>query len=242
MPAKKLNEPKVTLNSLRPTDVQWRNFREGRNAPYWNAAMLSLQVNPTPQNKTILKNEYPDVYQECKSRLTILLRRRLSYPAIRAISTDKANVLPRNLFVPLQGVAKLARELEWDGAEEFAKLVSLPAKVKTLDGSHVLPISDVEFNLQEKEMRRREALKTVRYAALVHLLRMAIDEPAEFDALRKKLLGKRKVVSTQALGSAVAQAVATLAKSSGKERVPSGFGKDKNADEIAFAEKFAKSM
>lgn len=242
MPAKKMTDPKVTLESLRPTEVQWRNFREGRNFPYWRAAMLSLQVNPTAENKTILKNEHPDVYQECKARLTVLLRRRLSYPAIQAISHDNTELEPRNLFVSLQGVAKLARELDWDGAKEFLKLVSLPAKVKTLDGSHTLHVSDVEFNLQEKDMGRREAHKTVRYAALVHLLRKAIDEPAEFDVLRKKLLGKRKVVSTQALGLAVAQAVATLAKSIGKERVPSGFGKDKNADEIAFVEKFVKSM
>jgi hypothetical protein len=241
MPAKKMTEPKVTLESLRPTEVQWRNFREGRNARYWSAAMLSLHIYPTPENKTTLKNEHLAVYQECKNRLTILLKRRVSYPAIRAIATDNADLAPRNLFVSLQGVAKLASELGWDGSEEFVKLVSLPAKVTTLDGAHTLQVSDVEFSLQTKDMGRREALKNVRYAALVHLLRKAIDEPAEFDSLRKKLLGKRKVVSTQSLGVAVAQAVATLAKSSGKERIPFGFGKDKNADEIAFVEKFAKT-
>jgi hypothetical protein len=241
MATKTAAKAKVTLDSIRPTESQWREYREGRNSRYWCAAMLSLLIFPSIENEAYLKADYPDVYDEYKSRLRILLKRRDSYPPIKPLGTTHVDSTPRNQKVSLHGVAKLASELEWDQSKEFAKLVSPPASVKTLDGSHTLKISDVEFDSETKDMSRREQNKTVRYAALVHLLRMAIDSPVEFNVLRKLLLGKRNEVSTQALGLAVEKAVATLAKCNGKERVPAGFGKDKNADEISVVEKFAKA-
>jgi hypothetical protein len=241
MPAKTAAKPTVTLESIRPTAAQWRQFREGRNERYWGAAMLSLQVLPTDENKNALKVEHPDVYKEYRTRLTVLLKRRVSYSAIRPLGADGQLVAPSKQHVSLPGVAKLACELGWEGAEEFSKLVSAPVKAKTLDGLVSLKISDVEFEKQVNAVGAGQKRTLVRYAALVHLLRMAIDSPVEFGRVREASLGKRTTVSMQSLGEAVTRAVATIANESGNRRIPSGFGKDKNADEIAFAERMVKT-
>ena len=241
MPVKIDETQKVNLVSMQPTPTQWRKFREGRNARYWYAAMLSLQIFPNAKNKEVLKHQHPKVYLEYETRLAILLKRRVSYGAIRQVGKGVDTLTPPNQYVSIPGVATLACELGWDSADEFSKLVSPPQSARTLDGLSTLRVSDLEFEKQSQGMGRGEQLKTVRYAALVHLLRMAIDSPENFKNVREETLGRRKIASTQSLGAAVTKAVATLAKECGAARLPGGFGKDKNADEIAFAEKFAKT-
>lgn len=241
MPTKKTVPDVVSLESMRPTNAEWKKWRDARNVRYWYAAMLSLQVQPTEKNRSVLSAHYPDVYEQYRHRLEVLLKRRRTRKSLRPVGEQTPSAEPRNEYVDLQAVAKFAVTVEWDASATFAKFVVPPTAVKTLDGLVSLAVSDVEFEKQVDAVSVGERRTLVRYAALVHLLRMAIDSPTEFELVRKASLGNRTTVSMQALGEAVTRAVATLANESGKSRIPSGFGKDKNADEIAFAERMVKT-
>lgn len=241
MPTKKTVPDVVSLESMRPTNAEWKKWRDARNVRYWYAAMLSLQVQPTEKNRSVLSAHYPDVYEQYRHRLEVLLKRRRTRKSLRPVGEQTPSAEPRNEYVDLQAVAKFAVTVEWDASATFAKFVVPPTAVKTLDGLVSLAASDVEFEKQVNAVSVGEKRTLVRYAALVHLLRMAIDSPAEFERVRNASLGNRTTVSMQALGEAVTRAVATLANESGKSRIPSGFGKDKNADEIAFAERMVKT-
>lgn len=241
MPTKTTVPDIVSLESMRPTDAEWKKWRDARNVRYWYAAMLSLQVQPTEKNRSVLSAHYPDVYEQYRHRLEVLLKRRRTRKSLRPVGEQTPSAEPRNEYVDLQAVAKFAVTVEWDASATFAKFVVPPTAVKTLDGLVSLAVSDVEFEKQVDAVSVGERRTLVRYAALVHLLRMAIDSPTEFELVRKASLGNRTTVSMQALGEAVTRAVATLANESGKSRIPSGFGKDKNADEIAFAERMVKT-
>lgn len=241
MPTKDTETESISLESMKPADAQWKKWREARNVRYWYAAMLSLQLQPTVANRTKLSDHFPEVYEQYKHRLDILLKRRRTRKSLRPVGEQVPVGEPRNEYVDLQAVAKFAVEVEWDGSATFAKSIAPPAAVKTLDGLTSLRITDVEFENQVAELGIGQQRTFVRYAALIKLLRMAIETPAEFDSIRKKSLGKRTTASMQSLGEAVTRAVATLANESGHSRIPSGFGKDKNADEIAFAERMVKT-
>lgn len=241
MPTKKTVPDVVSLESMRPTNAEWKKWRDARNVRYWYAAMLSLQVQPTEKNRSVLSAHYPDVYEQYRHRLEVLLKRRRTRKSLRPVGEQTPSAEPRNEYVDLQAVAKFAVTVEWDASATFAKFVIPPTAVKTLDGLVSLAVSDVEFEKQVDAVSVGERRTLVRYAALAHLLRMAIDSPTEFELVRKASLGNRTTVSMQALGEAVTRAVATLANESGKSRIPSGFGKDKNADEIAFAERMVKT-
>lgn len=241
MTAKKTVPAAVSLESMKPKDSQWKKWREARNVRYWYAAMLSLQVEPTAANRTALSDHFPEVYEQYKNRLEVLLKRRRTRKSLRPVGAQVPSGEPRNEYVDLQAVAKFAVEVEWDASATFAQSVAPPAAVKTLDGLASLRITDVEFEKQVNELGIGQQRTFVRYAALVKLLRMAIETPAVFEQIRKESLGKRTTVSMQSLGEAVTRAVATLANESGQSRLPSGFGKDKNADEIAFAERMVKT-
>ena len=241
MPAKKTVPESVSLESMKPKDAQWKKWREARNVRYWYAAMLSLQVEPTAANRTALSDHFPEVYEQYKYRLEVLLKRRRTRKSLRPVGEQVPSGEPRNEYVDLQAVARFAIEVDWEASATFAKSVAPPAAVKTLDGFVSLKITDVEFEKQVNELGIGQQRTFVRYAALVKLLRMAIEAPGGFEQIRKESLGKRTTVSMQSLGEAVTRAVATLANESGQNRLPSGFGKDKNADEIAFAERMVKT-
>lgn len=241
MPTKKTVPVAVPLESMRPTDVEWKKWREARNVRYWYAVMLSLQVQPTEKNRSVLSAHFPEVYEQYKHRLEVLLKRRRTRKSLRPVGEQVPSAEPRNEYVDLQAVAKFAVAVEWDASATFTKSVVPPAAAKTLDGLVSLAVSDVEFEKQVNAVSTGQKRTLVRYAALVRLLRMAIDSPAEFGRVREAALGKRTTVSMQSLGEAVTRAVATLANEAGKSRISSGFGKDKNADEIAFAERMVKT-
>ena len=241
MPTKKIVPEAVSLESMKPTDAQWKKWREARNVRYWFAAMLSVQVEPTVANRTALSHHFPEVYKQYKYRLEVLLKRRRTRKSLGPVGKQVPNCGPLNEYVDLQAVAKFAVEIEWDGSTTFAKYLAPSPAVKTLDGLTSLRITDVEFEKQANELGIGQKRTFVRYAALIKLLRMAIETPAEFERIRKESLGRRNTASMQSLGDAVSRAVATLANESGQSRIPSGFGKDKNADEIAFAERMVKT-
>lgn len=242
MPTRKTMPEVVSLESMKPSDAQWKKWREARNVRYWSAAMLSLQVEPTAANRTALSEHFPEVHKQYKDRLDVLLKRRRTRKSLRPVGEQVASGDSLNEFVDLQAVAKFAVEVEWDASATFAKSVVPPSAVKTLDGLVSLTINDVEFEKQMNVLSIGQKRTLVRYAALIKLLRMAIETPAEFERIRQESLGKRTTASNQSLGAAVARAVATLANERGQSRIPSGFGKDKNADEIAQAERMVKTF
>ena len=85
MPAKKTVPAAVSLESMKPKDSQWKKWREARNVRYWYAAMLSLQVEPTAANRTALSDHFPEVYEQYKYRLEVLLKRRRTRKSLRPV-------------------------------------------------------------------------------------------------------------------------------------------------------------
>jgi hypothetical protein len=232
MPAKEpaLNIP--TIESMQPTDLRWKFWCDARNLPYWRAALLTLNIEPSPKNKKILKTHHKNVDEEAENRIEAMLKRRLTYPALRSLGKPP-NERPRNEFVSLPGVAKFAKEVNWSGSGQLAGRVL--QKVT----------EDVDQEADELSIGTRNTY--VRYAALVQLLRFAIDEPNELGALRKSAANRlktkekqpRNTISDEGLGALVAEMVRTFAGA--KNSSPYGFGQGKNADEIAKADRIMRN-
>jgi hypothetical protein len=232
MPTKESAPNVPTVESMQPNDLRWKFWCDARNVPYWRAALLTLNIEPSPRNKKILKTYYKDVDEEAENRIEAMLKRRLTYPALRSVGTKKTDDRPRNEFVSLPGVAKFATEVNWSGSGQLARRVF--PKVT----------ADVDQEADELSVGTRNTY--VRYAALVELLRLAIDKPNELGALRESAANRvkakqeqpRNSISNEGLGALVAEMVRTFAGA--KNSPPYGFGKAKNADEMAKADRIRR--
>ena len=243
MAEKRGRQTRVSIEALRPTDTQWKEWQESRNAMFWHAALLTLKVHPSVENRTVLQDKFPELYEEYLRRLIVLRRRSLSLASLGPNGKKCHISLPLpSRYVSLPAVAKFASQQRWDTDAELLGKLLPETKVKTLDGSGAVSMAELGIDETLDGMNRGLLLTLVRYAALVSALRTAIDSPQVFAAIRKEALGKRKNVSNQALGLIVARSVATFANEKGKGRITAGFGKDKNADEIAKAYKVVSGM
>lgn len=233
MPVNKNPNLTISLESLRPSEDQWKTWREGRNVFYWYAAMLTLQIQPSVANRGLLKEHFPEIYAEYRRRLTVMRRRSRSYKEIQPVGGFDRDTLPSNLIVALPGVAKLAGELGWDSDGVFANRVIPPKKVTSFNGARLI-IEKANHQREVEGLGVGQQRTLVRYAALAELVRMAVDSPDEFKTLKQAVFKRRKA-SNQELGEALARMVATFAHKAGKNVTPYGFNKDANADELAKA-------
>ena len=207
-------------------------WSEGRNAEYWQAAMLSLKLQPSRLNKYKLRRYFPDLYQNYLMRYDVLKRR----ASTRSIIKPIRNLLGKSSekLVSLPGVAKIAMECDWEYSEEFQIKISLPRKIKTIDGSYINSFDD------EDELSNGDLNTRVRYAALVEIIRMFLSRSDDFNEFHKSVF-KRSTVSNQELGEAVERVIAKMAKDNNLKSIY-GFAKEKNAKEIGEIDKISKNF
>lgn len=228
------------FKKLRPNKAQWQVWREGENATYWQAAMLSLNLEANLENKrNIYSNDnelFKEASREISNRIKIFRRRRETYPALKAVGDlDKTK---RNQMVSLRGVVDFLKEEEKPGAEEFSRLIGFQDIVKTLSGDVVY----ISRHDEVDDFSDGNKKTLVRYAALVHMLCMAVEDYDEFKLKFLDLFNHKKVTNNE-LGKAVERTVVTFAfgKSNDKNLKVQGFRFDKNADEISLSKKIKDS-
>lgn len=221
-------EQLALLTEMRPTDKQWNQWRERRYIKYWCAVLLTMRIHPDGKSRAKLREHFPEDYEIYKERLTVLLRRRLRRKSLRAVADTKPADKASDERVDLHAVARFAAEIGWDGDGYLVQ------KVLATNAS-----SSGESNADINTPGQRNTF--IRYAALVELLRMALDTPSEFSALCKRVdqrlnsKQKRSTSSNERLGALVEESVKGMSGRTGT--TPYGFRQGANADEIARAQK-----
>ena len=228
--------PVPTLQDIAVTETRWRFWRECGNVQRWFAVLLTMNIEPSNKNCELLQAHYPLLYKQMRDRENILIRRVSTYKAIEPVSNPREGKMQREKYVRLSGVLKLVKEDSWENTEAFVAGMS-PRKVKSLDGSFV-QIEGGSANSETSDLPKGERYTFVRYAALVHLLTLAISDQEKFNSVLTVYFPHRKA-SAASIGAAVASTIATFSKQANCP-VPSGFGKDANAKEISQAEKVFK--
>jgi hypothetical protein len=211
---------------------QWDHWYQCRNARLWHAVLLSMNIEPSTENRVLLKTHYPAQYQLYVDRLNILLRRQSSYKPIKALVNSRNGETPKTKYVSLVGVLRFAKKENWDGIESFEKGMT-PKQIKALDGSLVIVIDDNDSG-KALDTAKGHRYTQVRYAALVCLLEIAISDADRFNDIFPN-----KKVSDASLGKAVEETVAQLAKDKNRS-VVQGFRREKNAKEIGEIKKIVK--
>lgn|GEM_PF-5463015 len=234
---KKVSDP--TLQEIAVRVDRWKYWRDRRNVKVWYAALLTMNIEPSPQNRTLLRERFPDHYQIYRDRVQILISRSSTIKNLKFVRNPFEGTVPQEKLMALPAILAFIKNIvRWPDTEAFVAGMSTK-EVKALDGSRVL--IDDEFSISEtSDLPKGLRYTYVRYAAMVFLLKLAITDQKKFTEIVDGLIPNRKT-SNSALGLAIQGAVAQFATGS-KKSMPSGFRKEKNAKEIALAAKVLKEL
>lgn len=225
-----------SLDDLLVSDARWQFWRQSRNARLWHAVLLTMNIEPSVKNRTLLKERFPVQYASYTEKLDILLRRSSTHKSLKPVSNPREGKTPSGKYVQLTGVLKFAKEYEWAGIAAFEAGLA-PKKIKALDGSSVCIAEDATLD-ETDDLKNGLRLTYIRYAALVHLLNLAISKHDEFEGIRKQIFPSG-TASDAALGRAIEKTVAQFAKNADC-KVPYGYGSSANAREISLTRKVVK--
>lgn len=225
----------LTLHDLSVSDTRWRYWSECRNVRFWYAVLLTMNIEPSVKNRTLLNKYFPDKYEAYREKLDILIRRSSTHKALKSVPNPREGKTSSGKYVQLTGVLKFAKECKWDDIAAFeAGLTS--KKIVALDGTSVNISQEIALG-ETDDLPKGLRYTYVRYAALAHLIDLAITDRTKFESITRQFFPGGKT-SNAALGRAVASTVAQIAKNLDC-KVPSGYGKEKNAKEIALVKKVA---
>jgi hypothetical protein len=238
MKNQKQNTLTAIPESMRPTEADWIRYRDGAVLKCWSAALLTLNIKPNLKNKEFLEKNFPEIYALFNLRVSVILKRRITDADLRPVSEILAKS-QRNDFVSLAAISRLATELDWDGNDYFRNHLTIN-KSESFSGKKISITEKENINSIEKlGIGNKRTL--LRYAALIRLLCMSIENKHKFEKFCKEIF-RHKKVTNQEIGLAIERTVATFAEELSADSVPYGFQQDANADEVAKAKAVVKAL
>ncbi|MFM0072592.1 hypothetical protein PQQ86_15660 [Paraburkholderia sediminicola] len=204
----------VTVNAL-PSPPDWKTWREKGGGRLWVAVLLSMNVNPTVQNRHVLRANDAERYKEYRRRCEVAIARYSVHEHLPAIEHLRAGKNPGDRFVMFDKFLAFAKDIGWNDLSMFEAGLSSTevALATTASSTHSL-----------EDAPKGERYDLVRMGALLTLLEKALQGDSDID--RALLISGGKLNKSQ-IAKEVNKIVASTAKRHGKPSI-SGFGAEAN--------------
>jgi hypothetical protein len=245
------SEPMPTAKVVELQPADWKHWRERGYCRIWQAAMLSLNLEPSSENlsrliecdsakkdhekKTGDRNDIQN-YSEYARRKVVLVSRYRFDPELPKLSQPNETKKKTEHYVALDKIIELAARIGWQKFEQFwneEKRAVIVAPTYT----HQLDDESEESDLNDSRSRSQ----LVRMGGLLRLLEMYLQENPETKALTKKKLLKEtdKSLNMSGLGETIEGIIKTYRSGLGTDAARN-FGNQKIRKELAAAEKALK--
>ena len=200
----------------------WRLWREKGTARIWNAAMLSLNLHPSANNRALLRTVDPDRHKEYKHRSEVAIHRYGVHPHLPKMEHARAGTNPGDYFVELDRFLSFAKDMGWSDLAEFESGLCGVDATSTAESTVIHSLS---------EAPKGERYDLVRAGALLTLLEKVLQDNGEVD--RRFLLSARRI-NTRQVAKELENIVLSVAGRYGKNSV-TGFGEEANRKRLKAA-------
>lgn len=220
--------PTITPNTTAPSAVDmapqldrpdWGFWRRRSYCRIWQAALLSLNVEPTNENRATLESAYPERFKEYRQRREIVIVNRGHNDLLPEMEHARAGRSEGDKYVELEDVLRLARHQRWSEIGVFELGMSPDNDEAVASSTNTRDVDEDELDVHElKEKGEKYAL--VRLGAVLKILESFLLSPQT--NAKKYLLGQK--LNFSALGEEMAQIIKLEAKGTkiGKNFGPPG--------------------
>jgi hypothetical protein len=138
-----------------PQSADWRHWRQRGYCRLWQAAMLTMNLEPTKANRRTLQAKSPDAdYAEFLRRKEVLTVRYGFDDRLTPLNHPREGELPGDRYVELAKIIELAKEIGWPAVETWWNAAfSNTSATQPTDPGYVHPM-DEESDGEELENSR----------------------------------------------------------------------------------------
>lgn len=209
-----------------PHPPSWKYWRERGFVRLWQAAMLSLNYEPSVENRELLRLTLPTQYTEYRRRKDVLEMQYGHHRCLRTVEHHRQGEEIRNRYIAWANFVAFSTAMEWGDVKEYEQKGA--SSLSLLVQSRGVPIDEVDDELLE-------VTPVILLGAVLDVLERSLraeagplagksDRPVKDEEplqARQLLKGPEEQINISRLAETVIQGL-------GKRRTPSatGFGPD----------------
>lgn len=199
----------------------WRRWREKGTGRIWYASMLSLNLHPSVENRTLLKTIAPETYEEFKHRSEVAIHRYGRHAHLPTIQHVRAGERPPDQFVEYEKFLAFAKEMNWSDLSAFEEGIS---------GNKPTSSENTTRHTTD-DLPKGERYDLVRTGALLVLLERVLSGDRKVD---EKLLFSGAQLNISQVSKELHEIITSVARQNEKNSV-AGFGVEANRKRLTAA-------
>lgn len=209
-----------------PEIPRWEFWRQKGACRLWVAVLLTLNIEPTVQNRNELAERLPDRYAEFTNRRAIMRTQYGLHPLLPTIKHPGAGTKRGEQFVLLEDVLNFAKDIGWRDMGPMEEGLTHQAVYSTSGNL-------VEVTNELSDLPKGEQYNLIRMGALLKILEKYL-QPAEELNKGKLLIGK--TINLSALGKEMQAVIAEAARKKNTDTIRL-FTEDTNRKQLGAAAK-----
>lgn len=215
-----------TMTPYEPELPDWEFWRQRGACRLWQAVLLTLNIEPTSENRDALVEGSPDRHNEFRRRRDIMLTQYGVHPLLPAMDHARAGRGRSERYVSLKNVLHFAKDIGWRDMGTMEAGLTHQAVYSTSGNL-------VEVTNELSDLPKGEQYNLVRMGALLKILENYL-QPAE--ELNRSRLLTGKAINFSALGKEMQAVIAEAARKKNTDTIPL-FTEDANRKQLGAAAK-----